>query len=468
MDSGNNYATTEAEILEMAQRLSGAGAQIGMSEGQVLGLSTALSSVGIEAEAGGSAMSKVMIDIASSVDKGGERLEQFAQVSGMSADAFAEKWKKNPGDALAAFVQGLSNAEAQGKSTFGILEELGITEVRMRDALLRSAQASDLFSTAMQQGNEAFAENNALANEAQQRYETTAAKLGVMRNQIVDAAISLGQHLLPALETVAEGVGSFSELLAGLDGPMGKFVAWGGVAAAGVLLLGGTALAAVPKIAAFKVALEVLGVTGEGMRSKLRGTAAFLTGPWGIAMLAGGLALQGLNRAMDESKVTAEEMEIALKQGKNGFEAMQQEAGKGLNVAGIYDMTSSVKNLGEVLSESAGYANGFTRFMFQNFDDRAAIENINEPGRSLEAMAATDLSGATEQFKNFGEAAGLNREELGFALDEMPGFKSALLDAAGAAGVATDDSTLLAFALGGDRSCCRSRGRRDRCSGCFT
>ena len=61
VDLGNNYATTEADIMSMAQRLAGAGAQIGLSEGEILGFATALSSVGIEAEMGGSAFSKAMI-----------------------------------------------------------------------------------------------------------------------------------------------------------------------------------------------------------------------------------------------------------------------------------------------------------------------------------------------------------------------------------------------------------------------
>ena len=50
VDLGNNFATTEADIVNMAMRLAGAGKQVGLSEGEVLGLATALSSVGIEAE----------------------------------------------------------------------------------------------------------------------------------------------------------------------------------------------------------------------------------------------------------------------------------------------------------------------------------------------------------------------------------------------------------------------------------
>src|SRR5690606_27755214 len=120
----NNYATTESEIMAMASRLSGAGRQVGLTEAQTLGLAAALSSVGIEAEAGGSAMSKVMIDIAASVEEGGDRLYQFAEIAGLSADEFSQKWRTAPGEALASFVKGLANAEAQGSSTLGMLSDL--------------------------------------------------------------------------------------------------------------------------------------------------------------------------------------------------------------------------------------------------------------------------------------------------------------------------------------------------------
>ena len=45
----------------MGLRLAGACHQVGMSEAQIMGFAAALSSVGIEAEAGGSAFSKVMV-----------------------------------------------------------------------------------------------------------------------------------------------------------------------------------------------------------------------------------------------------------------------------------------------------------------------------------------------------------------------------------------------------------------------
>src|SRR5699024_968970 len=88
VDLGNNLATTEKEIVDMGLRLAGAGKQIGMTEAETLSLAGALSSVGIRAEAGGSAFSKVMINMQLAAEQGGEDLENFAEVAGMSADEF--------------------------------------------------------------------------------------------------------------------------------------------------------------------------------------------------------------------------------------------------------------------------------------------------------------------------------------------------------------------------------------------
>lgn len=199
VDLGNNLATTEVEIVEMGLRLSGAGAQIGMSEDQILGLAGALSSVGIEAEAGGSALSKVMIEIASQVENGGDKLDTFARVAGMSASEFSAAWREDAAGALVAFVSGLGRMEDQGGSTLGVLEELEITEVRMRDALLRTSGAGEVLTDALGLASEAWEENNALTKEAEQRYGTTESQMKMAKNAITDLKVELGNGLLPVL-----------------------------------------------------------------------------------------------------------------------------------------------------------------------------------------------------------------------------------------------------------------------------
>src|SRR5699024_4882015 len=82
VDLGNNFATTESSIMEMSLRLAAAGHQVGLTEPQILGFAAALSSVGIEAEMGGSAFSKSLVKMEVAAATGGEALEDFARVSG--------------------------------------------------------------------------------------------------------------------------------------------------------------------------------------------------------------------------------------------------------------------------------------------------------------------------------------------------------------------------------------------------
>ncbi|MFZ4843956.1 phage tail tape measure protein [Mycetocola saprophilus] len=300
---GNNFATTESEIVAMAQRLSGAGVQIGLTEGEVLGLSTSLSSVGIEAEAGGSAVSKVMINIASAVDSGSGALSDFAEIAGMSADEFASKWKSAPGEALAAFVKGLANAESQGKTTLGMLEDLGIKEVRMRDALLRSAAAADNFAGAMQMGNTEFEANNALLDEATKRYATAESKIAIMGNRVNDAAISFGQGLLPMVSASTDAVGNFADGLGSLPGWLQGTISVLTAVGGGIALISGATLIGLPKIAAFNNSLADMGIKAQVSARGIAIAAGTIGGVLAIATAA--LAAFGAAQADARAKAEA-------------------------------------------------------------------------------------------------------------------------------------------------------------------
>lgn len=273
VDLGNNMATTEADIVAMGMRLAGAGTQVGMTEDQILSFSAALSSVGIEAEAGGSAFSKVMvnmqlaaetgikkyedfekllsnsgvsmIDASLAIEAGGKSveslanrvgisgkelkrmhkevkeatngLEDFAQVAGVSSDEFAEMFKKDAAGAISMFIEGLASAEERGISAIAMLDEMGIKEVRLRDALLRAAGASDVFTEALDIGKNAWKENVALAKEAAERFGTTESKIQLLKNQFMLLGDHIGQMFLPYLSAAMDKITAMVEKFRGLD-----------------------------------------------------------------------------------------------------------------------------------------------------------------------------------------------------------------------------------------------------------
>ena len=249
VDLGNNYATTEADIMSMATRLSGAGAQIGLSQGEILGFATALSSVGIEAEMGGSAFSKAMIKMQVAAETGydqvidlqnktgmslrelqllssnnskdfkaladslgltkeemnatikaGANLQDFAEVANMETKEFVELYRNDAPAALQAFIRGLGDTEGHGESTIAMLQEMGFTEVRLRDTLTRLANSGDLVTDAVARGNVAWGENSAMTAEAEKRYATMAAKISQLKARITEVAVEIGEMLMPYLE----------------------------------------------------------------------------------------------------------------------------------------------------------------------------------------------------------------------------------------------------------------------------
>ncbi|HFE9852150.1 TPA: phage tail tape measure protein [Enterococcus faecalis] len=260
VDLGNNFATTESEITAMGLRLAGAGHQVGMSEAQIMGFAAALSSVGIEAEAGGSAFSKVMVQmqlavenganafagleslsqqtgvsmeqVSSAVRNGGKelkntagamgltskelktmhkeatdasgKLNDFAEVAGMSAEQFSKAFKEDASGAIIKFIEGLGKTKEHGQSAIAVLDDMGITEVRLRDNLLRAAGASDVFKSAVDRGTKAWGQNTALTEEANKRYETTESQLKMLKNEAVDVGITFGGPLVKALRDVLQ------------------------------------------------------------------------------------------------------------------------------------------------------------------------------------------------------------------------------------------------------------------------
>lgn len=317
VDLGNNLATTEKEIVDMSMRIAGAGAQVGMTEAEIMSFSGALSSVGIEAEAGGSAFSTLISNMSLAVQQGGDGLEQFADVAGMSAAEFAAAFEEDAAGAIIQFIQGLDNMESEGRSAIAVLDDMGLSDIRMRDALLRAAGASDVFTNALQIGSNAWDENTALVNEATKRYATTQSQLTMMQNAYKNLKVAIGDAYTPALQKaysvgtqVLNAVSQFIKQNPALVNAITAFV--------GVLGLVVAALAAYTvgaKVAAAASAMLTAAIPGVNI---IMGVAAAVAGVTAaIAALATAAAndavpsvdeltqaAQGMREAMDEANAT--------------------------------------------------------------------------------------------------------------------------------------------------------------------
>ena len=269
VDLGNNFATTESAIMNMSTRLAAAGSQVGLTQPQILGFATALSSVGLEAEAGGTAFSKAMIQMQVAVETGNDSLKDFAMVAGMTTDEFSALWKSDPAGAIQAFIVGLSKMDEQGISAIATLQEMGFTEVRLRDTLLRATNASDLFADAQETANSAWKENVALSEEASKRYATTESKLKNLKNTAVLAAQRIGDDLNPTIQKLIEGATELLEKFMALDEGQRLMI----------IKLAAVAAAAGPTITVFSKIVKTVGTVSTGL-GKFSAAVAKAGGGW--------------------------------------------------------------------------------------------------------------------------------------------------------------------------------------------
>lgn len=201
---GNNMATTESEIMTMSMRIAAQGKLVGMTESDITALSATMSSLGVEAEAGGTAMTTVLKKIDKAVDEGGQSLQAFAEASGLSAREFKAQWEKDPVKALQSFISGLASSKKEGKNLSELLGDLGIKGVREADTILRMANNHELLGEAINISGKAWKENTALSDEANQRYKTMSSKLKVLKNNFIAFGISIGNAIAPFVIKVSD------------------------------------------------------------------------------------------------------------------------------------------------------------------------------------------------------------------------------------------------------------------------
>ncbi|MEG0512827.1 MAG: phage tail tape measure protein [Clostridia bacterium] len=327
VDLGNNYATTESAIMEMSMRLAGAGHQVGLSESQILGFAAALSSVGIEAQMGGSAFSKALVKMEVASATGSAALDDFGKVAGMTAAQFKALWDSDPAAAFQAFIVGLSKMDDEGESAIAVLDEIGFKEVRLRDTLLRATNATELFSKTQVTANKAWTENTALTAEANKRYATTESRLINLKNTAVLFGQQLGDDLNPTIQNVIDKandlLASFLEMDESQRMAIIRFAGLAAAAGPAILIIGKT-------VGAVGKASAVMGkfATGVGKFSAQVKLAGGGVGGFTKTLFSSKLAVTALSAALIYGVYKLVDYASGAKQAREALDGMNETAKK--------------------------------------------------------------------------------------------------------------------------------------------
>jgi TP901 family phage tail tape measure protein len=370
VDLGNNFATTESEITQMGTRLASGGKLAGLTEPQIMALAAAMSSVGIEAEAGGTAMTQTLNAIEKAVATGEDSLQSFADVAGMSADSFAEMWNTDALGALTAFIRGLGNLDEQGESAVLVLEDLGLTGIRQSNMLKSLALAADQMDSAVQTANTAWDENIALTNEANKRYATMQSKLDMMQNAYNNLKVAVGDAFTPALRDAYD---------AGTDvlNVLGEFVQENPALVKGVAtftgVVGGATVALTAYAAISKVikALDMATMFGGAVGPIMLGVTAV------AALTAGIVALSDASKddavpSVRELTEAARELDSAMSDARAACDDTVTTTEASANVANNYiDRLDELNSLSKLSAEQQREYHGILVMLTQTVPDLA-------------------------------------------------------------------------------------------------
>lgn len=370
---GNNTATDEASIMRLATRLASAGHLVGLSTPQILGLSAAMSSVGLTAEAGGTAMSQAMTKISKAVAKGGDTLELFGQVTGQTGEQFAETWRNEPIRALEEFLIGMSNLEGGSEELILKLDELGFSGIRESDTLRRLTSDYDGVTSAVALAeaeyrgyNEELGKHNALSEEAEKKYETWEAQISQLKESLLQLADQIGQDLVPDLINLVDGVKDLVEQWKNMNPETKQF--W--INLGKVLLVVGPLLSGIGNLMIFF--------------AKLKGSISVLKGVEGIGGLVSALSGKGgLTGALDGATTAAQ--------------TLSGEAGLG----------SIIPALGGTLSAVGIFAGAMYLLLNQNWEETQEWANQMEEA----------IGGVNQDWDTYGQTVSTTLDETGAYID---------------------------------------------------
>ena len=299
----NDSAACASQIMEVNNRIGGMCSSVKMTAPEISAWSTAMISGGMSAELAGSNFTKFQGELSAACSQGGEAVQGFADVAGMSADDFIQLYSTDATAATEAFLKGLNRIEDGGGSVVSVLDDLnlgGTEQLRMMQILMAATDDtskgySDL-DKYMSVANEEFDKGTALQEEFDEASKSVGFAIQKVVSELKDTSDAIGNALKPAIMDISDRftewlgkvqtfVQEHPKVVQGITGIVTAAMAFGGVvlvvgkfvSAIGGIVSGiGTAISAVSSIASAISGLGgVIGLLTNPITLVIAGIAAF-------------------------------------------------------------------------------------------------------------------------------------------------------------------------------------------------
>lgn len=203
---GNNSAATEGQIVRITTEVARSAAQFGIGSTEAAAMGAAMASLGVRAEAGGSAIGRTFQTINDIVQKGGDELDAFGRKFGFAGDEFAKAFAEDKVAAFNMFLEGVAN---QGANAGTALDSIGLGGQEIAKVIPVIAQNLDQYVAAQMLANEEAENGTALNKEFEVALESLDAQWVIFKNNVDSIARDMASDFLPALTDVFKSINEF-------------------------------------------------------------------------------------------------------------------------------------------------------------------------------------------------------------------------------------------------------------------
>lgn len=288
--AGVNSVATETEILSVTTAISAVAKQAGLTNNYIGGLATALASLRVPAEQSRGALTRTFQEINRAAADGGQSLNNFATVVGMSAKDVQALLSQEGGvdKFFNLFITNLGRLNPQQLTS--TLDALNLSDIRVTNTLTRLSQNLDVVGKSVDNFTTGYENGSFLAAAYAKRVEDLAAKFQILQNSLAELGAKIGDSLGPLvggiLDAISQSVQNLSDAMGTEAGQNAAKMALAFTAVAGAL----TGLITVVGVASAGLSAYKTVVSTLGLASATGGLRGMAAGFLGVAGASGAAA----------------------------------------------------------------------------------------------------------------------------------------------------------------------------------
>lgn len=390
--TGINAVATEQEILGLTESIAAASTGAGFAADETIAFATTLASLGIAPEQARGVVLRVFADITRASEMGGEKLEAFGKIAGMSAQEAAALWKSDPQKFFNSLLTGLGSVE----NFTAAMDSLGFTETRETNVLQRLSQNMNIYNKSLSDSQKSYEEGTFLADAYAKTADNLDAKFQMLLNTLQSLADSVGSGLIGPMGVLVD---AFKEISTAAEKffktPFGQLITplvVGMTASIAVLTaFKAVSLKATAQLFAMRTAMIQMGRAGDLAKGGIMNSISTMLGLQRAVEMANGeikfLTRSQYDLARTQGTVTGRTLDgsVALdgwsKQTRAAavssrfFSAALSTMGVATAALGIISLIGSFVELGKVTVDLANSGGGLASFRDAMYEDTKAVKD---------------------------------------------------------------------------------------------